>query len=114
MLAAKSLQEFEDLILNNPISYGVSLNVGFFGDDDDLLNSNWLNEYNDKSSIEKLKFGSSFNYEIAPNKSDSNKSIVSKHCIVSNHCFQSNESVSESFFTKGFYYHVNWCVILAF
>ena len=108
MLSAKSLQDFENLILYNPISYGVSLNVGFFGDDLNLLNSNWLNEYKNESAVETLHFGSSFNYEIAPNKSDSNKSLVSKHCVVSSHFFQSNESLSESFFTRNFYYHVNW------
>lgn len=104
MFSARNLQQFEDLILYNPISYGVSLNLGFCGDDKALLLSDWLSEYkDDKAGIDQKVFPLLYNYELVPNQSDPNKSLVSKHCII-NQC----NSISGTFFSKEFYYHVNW------
>lgn len=108
MFSARSLEEFEDIILNNPISYGVSLNVGYCGNDASLLESDWLREYKNENSSDKKvpAFPCLFNYELAPNQNDPNKSLVSKHCIIQDD--EKNKHLDRPFFTKSFYYHVNW------
>lgn len=104
MFSSRSLQEFEDLILNNPISYGVSLNLGFCGEDKALLLSDWLSEFkDDRAEIDQKVFPLLYNYELVPNQSDSKKSLVSKHCIINK-----TDNISGTFFSKEFYYHVNW------
>lgn len=108
MYSAKNLKQFEEIILNNPISYGVSLNVGYCGTDSSRLESDWLTEYKEKGSIKTkvLAFPCMFNYELAPNINDPNKSLVSKHCITCNS--EEYKDLDSSFVTKTFYYHVNW------
>ena len=44
-MSSKNLTDFEDKILNTPVAYGVSINLGFFGDDLKLLETNWQTEY---------------------------------------------------------------------
>ena len=94
MLSATNLKDLEELLLFNPISYCVSLNVGYFGNDLDQLKTDWTTEYFD-DTIRNLKKSDQiarlFNYELSPNESNSNMSLISKHCII-----------------NGFYYHVNW------
>ena len=104
-MSSTSLKDFEDKILNSPIAYGVSVNLGFFSDDLNLLDSDWQSEY----KHENKRFSSknqrlSFNYEIIPSDKNSNENIVSKHCI------GSQSETNNEFFSKWFYAHVNWFV----
>jgi len=104
MMSSKSLTDFEDKILNTPVAYGVSINLGFFGDDLKLLETNWQTEYKTDNLLKVSPQISSFNYEIVA--SDSNKNIVSKHCIVNQ-----DLNVDSSFYSKRFYRHVNWYML---
>ena len=81
MMSSKSLNDFENKILHTPIAYGVSINLGFFGDDIGLLNSDWQSEFkNGDAKLLSTNQRLSFNYEIVPSKSNSN--IISKHCNI--------------------------------
>ncbi|CAF0950532.1 unnamed protein product [Brachionus calyciflorus] len=107
MLSARNLRDLEDIFLNVPVSYGISLNIGFFGDDQSLIESEWNSEYYEKSSREKNNnvIAHIFNYEIVPNI-ESNNNIVSKHCIISPKDF-SNIKNEDNFYTERYYYHFN-------
>ena len=80
----------------------LSINVGFFGEDKTLLNSDWNSEYNtDKSTLNNENiFPISFYYEIAPNEKSN---IVSKHCVIGK-----NTGIESEFYSTHFDYHANW------
>ena len=79
MMSSKSLKDFENKILFTPIAYGVSINLGFCGDDLSLLNSDWQSEFkSEDANLSSTNQRLSFNYEIVP--SNSNLNVVSKHC----------------------------------
>jgi hypothetical protein len=85
MMSVKTLEELENLILNTPISYGVSLNVGCCTKDLTKIITKWNTEYMKDSiqedSIEPI-YPIFWNYEIAPNAESDKFNLVSKHCVV--------------------------------
>ncbi|CAF1103708.1 unnamed protein product [Brachionus calyciflorus] len=105
MLSAKNLRNLEDILLNTPIAFGFCLNLGYFGENMSLLETEWNSEYftpheniNSKNNIKPIMW----NYELAPNLESNKTSKVSKHCIVS-----SSEDNLSDFYSLDYCYHFN-------
>jgi hypothetical protein len=84
-----------------------SLNVSYCGKELNAIKTNWNSEYKDeKSLITETIYPCSWCYEIAPNKEDCEKNIVSKRCIIS---MQSAEkfNLTSEYFPIGFLSHFN-------
>jgi hypothetical protein len=81
-----------------------SINLGFFGDDKNLVVSDWNDEMNENKTFESQEIvPTMFNYEITSNEFDENVNKVSKHCIVKDDIHVDGDP----FFTKNFYFHSN-------
>lgn len=83
-----------------------SVNLSYFGNDLELLKSDWNSEYKtDQSKLGNIEHINqiSFNYEIAPSSNGSTSNIVSKHCVI-----KLNSKIETSFYSNAFYAHVNW------
>lgn len=81
------------------------MNIGYAGDDTQVIESDWNTEYFDANRTNSNKIKPHlFNYEIAPNENSGNK--VSKHCIISPKMFSSVNN-DQNFFTSQYYYHFN-------
>ena len=82
----------------------LSLNLGYYGENWSVLETEWNCEYAEEkqNTIENLK-PIMWNYELAPNLESNMTTKVSKHCIISAH------QVSElsSYYSKDYYYHFN-------
>ena len=89
------------------------MNVGYFGNDLNLLKTSWNSEYLNAAQ-EKLTplFKLSWNYELVPNPNPDKDNIVSKHCIVSPKTFNTvcNKDI---YYSKQYYYHFNqyWLIL---
>jgi hypothetical protein len=86
-----------------------SVNVGYFGNDLNLIQSNWNKEYvNDSTKVDeeynaiKPLF---YNYELAPSKSQTGN-VVSKLCIISPDQSKGLTAKNE-FYANRYYYHFN-------
>ena len=86
MMSANTLKELEKMFLTLPISYGVSVNVAYYGNDLSKIQTNWNSEYYQDSEENghsaDYVFPVSWSYEIAPNANSSTRNVVSKHCII--------------------------------
>lgn len=83
------------------------MNIGYFGNDLNLLKTNWISEYS-STQEEKLRENQKticnlWNYELAPNEK---KNLVSKHSIVSSNSFKTINN-EDKFYSATFYYHFN-------
>ena len=86
------------------------MNIGYFGDDLNLIKTKWLSEY--KSDTNSANFAleakevNMWNYELAPSSNSSKANVVSKHCIVSPSVYKILNN-QENFLTQSYYYHFN-------
>lgn len=84
------------------------MTLGYFGENEAKLKSNWTNEYNDEniqsrtdSCVSKRAI---WNYELAPDPHSSNKSLVSKHCTIP---FTDKMNNSDGFYSFDYFFHFN-------
>lgn len=73
------------------------------------IESKWNSEFKDQESLtSELIFPCSWIYEIAPNKEDDSKNIVSKRCIISKeNAIKYNLDLTCGYFATEFLSHFN-------
>ncbi|RNA13957.1 acyl-coenzyme A:6-aminopenicillanic-acid-acyltransferase 40 kDa form-like, partial [Brachionus plicatilis] len=105
MLSAKNLKELEKILLTVPCSYGFCMNIGYVGDDQRCIETDWNSEFfgENTNNFDQI-VPHLFNYEIAPDENSGNK--VSKHCVISPKMLSSVNN-ENNFYTSQYYYHFN-------
>lgn len=105
MLSAKNLKELEKILLTVPCSYGFCMNIGYVGDDQRCIETDWNSEFfgENTNNFDQI-VPHLFNYEIAPDENSGNK--VSKHCVISPKMLSSVNN-EHNFYTSQYYYHFN-------
>ena len=86
------------------------MTLGYFGENETKLKSNWTNEYNDEGKQIQSRTDSCvskraiWNYELAPDPNSSKKSLVSKHVIIP---FTDKLDNSDRFYSYDYFFHFN-------
>ena len=103
MLRSQTLDELEHLLVNEPMAFAFSLNVGFFGKDKSVSRSKQFD-------IKMLDYNTDqmptlFNYEISINQNSKIKNLVSRHSLASEMLMEI--CLSESYSKKDYFFHFN-------
>jgi len=102
MLNSKTLDELEHLLVNEPMAFAFSLNVGYFGIDKSVLKSKL---FDIKMPDCTHQMPTLFNYEISINQNSNITNLVARQCLVSESL---NEiALCQSYSKKDYFFHFN-------